>query len=459
MPISLLADGGGLSPFITDYARNQQKIAQAKTPGLAPPAIGRFGGFDLSAPQASTLKFGGDTVSVPTVPTGSFGSMSQDVSPALVASQLAPNPGSRVTGFDSLAFSTSAPGRDVPFRMSDLFPQTTSSTSPQGASLGGDWAGVDQWNAQIQSAASATGVDANLIKAVMKLESNGDPNAAGASGVWGPMQVNANAWGNGPWMTDPSANILKGAQILKSNLDQYGGDTRMALRAYHGFGSDGYTTDQQYADVVLGNLTQLQSARNSGLSTTTPTGAVGANNPAGLSVLNIALSYVGKAPYIWGSIPGKGANPAQTGWDCSGMTYWLDQNYGNGQLPMGSHYQYQYAQQSGKLFTNTGQLQAGDLVFIDTGWMGGAGSDLNRAGHVAVYLGNGKIVQAANENQGTIVSDLSSYTSGQYGSFLGGMHMAWSGGSGGSPGMPTGGAYRPFSSYGDPHDAARSLFG
>jgi hypothetical protein len=118
------------------------------------------------------------------------------------------------------------------------------------------------------------------------------------------------------------------------------------------------------------------------------------------------------------------------------MTYWLDQNYGTGQLPAGSHYQYQDAVNKGKLFTNSGQLQPGDLVFIDTGWMGGGGSELNRAGHVAIYLGNGKIIQAANPDQGTIVSDISGYMNGTYGTFLGGEHMSWSGGIAG-----VGGAY------------------
>jgi cell wall-associated NlpC family hydrolase len=129
-----------------------------------------------------------------------------------------------------------------------------------------------------------------------------------------------------------------------------------------------------------------------------------------------------------------------TGWDCSGMTYWLDQKYGGGQLPMGSHYQYQYAQQSGRLFTDLSQLQSGDLVFIDTGWQGGAGAELNRAGHVAVYIGNGQILHAANQQAGTIVSQLSAY-----GNVLGGMKQSFSGGLGG--GMQSSNPYRVRSAW------------
>jgi murein DD-endopeptidase MepM/ murein hydrolase activator NlpD len=116
---------------------------------------------------------------------------------------------------------------------------------------------VDRWSTAIQAAANKYGVPANLIKAVMKLESNGDPNSTGAPGVWGPMQVNSSAWGYGPWSTDPLANIDKGVAILK---DGYNGNWDDALIAYRGgWGSDGYTTGQTYLDAVHANLAQLDA--------------------------------------------------------------------------------------------------------------------------------------------------------------------------------------------------------
>lgn len=149
----------------------------------------------------------------------------------------------------------------------------TSTTDP--TSIGGDWAGVDRWNSAISSAASQTGVDPDLIKAVMKLESNGDPNAAGAPGVWGPMQVYGNVWGEGPWMHDANANILKGAQILKINLDDAGGNVYEALRHYHGIGFDGNTTDAQYADIVMQNYKQLKSGAGAMTGAGFPVGGSG----------------------------------------------------------------------------------------------------------------------------------------------------------------------------------------
>lgn len=165
-------------------------------------------------------------------------------------------------------------------------------------------------------------------------------------------------------------------------------------------------------------------------------------NITGNDVVSKALEFVGKVPYIWGDIPGKGTNITQwvgqgRGWDCSGFTYYLDQTYGSGQLPMGAHYQYQWAQQNSRLYDSNGwteqtvkNLKPGDLLFFNTENQRGAGANLNPAGHVAMYIGtdgNGvpQMVHAANPESGTIISPLSGYYTSR---FIGGMHMSWSGG-------------------------------
>lgn len=305
---------------------------------------------------------------------------------------------------------------------------TTGSTMGGAGNVGGDWSGVERWSDAINASASKYGVPVNLVKAIMKLESGGDPNAVGAPGVWGPMQVHSGVWGQGPWSYDPVANIDKGVEILAGNYRQYG-SWDMAIQAYLGFGTDMYgTSNTEYRDVVMNNWNALNNAAggaglgSGGWQTTTTVPNVGSAN--GNRVLQEAVKYVG-VQYTWGGIPGKGQDPWATGWDCSGFTYWLDQNYGGGNLPMGSHYQYQYAQSTGQLNMNPGTLQPGDLVFFDTGWQGGAGAELNRAGHVGVYLGNDQFIHAANANQGTIVSQFSTYGGGQ---FIGGMRSAFSGG-------------------------------
>jgi cell wall-associated NlpC family hydrolase len=165
------------------------------------------------------------------------------------------------------------------------------------------------------------------------------------------------------------------------------------------------------------SLTQIRGATKA--SNPPAVGSRPEESDAGQRVVAVADDYIGKVPYVWGGIPGKGQDPSG-GWDCSGMTYWLDQNYGSGELPMGSHYQYAYAQDTGRLFTDLSELQPGDIVFIDTGWQGGAGAELNQSGHVGIYAGDGMLINAANSAQGTVIVPLDSY-----GNIMGAMHGDW----------------------------------
>lgn len=319
------------------------------------------------------------------------------------------------------------------------------------SSAGGDWSGVDAWNPQISAAASKTGVPANLIKAVMKLESGGANLGANKAGAIGPMQVVGSIWGGlGYNLYDPGQNIMAGATILKQNYDQYKGwaqangidPWKAAVYSYYAGnpynlsaaddpsqGGSGMSTGA-YGDQIWNDYQMLNTG---GVGISQQQLQLGMQTDPTNTVVNMALQYVGQVPYVWGAIPGKGQDPAQTGWDCSGFTYWLDQNYGNGQLPMGSHYQYQYAQQTGQLFTNTAMLKPGDLVFWDTGNYAGSGAELNNAGHVGIYIGNGKMLHAANPDQDTIVSDFNAYL-GMY-TFLGAMHESFSGGNSGITGQ------------------------
>lgn len=337
----------------------------------------------------------------------------------------------------------------------------TYGAQPTGATMGNPtgngWENVNRWNTLIESAiqrvARETGVNvpANVVKAVMKLESGGNNVGMNQWGYGGLMQVGpgSNIRGyNQSYASTPEGNIYYGVQELANwhNAIKTGNWIDTAAAYFSGYNynkpgvSDGYgTTVAQYRQIIQNNLNQLNAAGGGGgITGGLPSGMMG-GALAGNRVVDIAKSYVGKVPYVWGGIPGKGQTPwaAGGGWDCSGMTYWLDQNYGTGRLPMGSHYQYDYAIRTGQLFTNMNQLQPGDLVFIDTGWQGGAGANLNRAGHVGMYAGNGMMVHASSPGVGTILSPLANYNQGGY-RILGAMHMSWSGGTGGSTGLSGG---------------------
>jgi cell wall-associated NlpC family hydrolase len=58
------------------------------------------------------------------------------------------------------------------------------------------------------------------------------------------------------------------------------------------------------------------------------------------------------------------------------------------------------------MINDPNQLQPGDVIFLDTGYSVRGG---NNASHTAIYLGDGKIIQALNENDGTVISDLSDF--------------------------------------------------
>jgi len=80
------------------------------------------------------------------------------------------------------------------------------------------------------------GVDKNLVLAIIKQESNFNPNAVSSAGAKGLMQLmdfNSEAYG----LTNPydiDQNIEAGVKHIKSYLDMYNGNLEMALMAYNG---------------------------------------------------------------------------------------------------------------------------------------------------------------------------------------------------------------------------------
>lgn len=88
----------------------------------------------------------------------------------------------------------------------------------------------------IGNSAEKYGVDENLIRSIIKVESNFDPNAVSGAGAKGLMQLmpfNCTDLG----VKDPlniEQNIDGGTRHIKEYLDMYNGDVQMALMAYNG---------------------------------------------------------------------------------------------------------------------------------------------------------------------------------------------------------------------------------
>jgi soluble lytic murein transglycosylase-like protein len=85
---------------------------------------------------------------------------------------------------------------------------------------------VSRWSPIILHYSQASGLDPNLVAAVMVTESNGNPNATSSKGAIGLMQVMGGSY-------DPDANISQGISILASDLQHFNGDLELALAAYN----------------------------------------------------------------------------------------------------------------------------------------------------------------------------------------------------------------------------------
>ena len=87
----------------------------------------------------------------------------------------------------------------------------------------------------IEQAATKQGVDANLVRALVKVESNYNPNAVSNKGAMGLMQLMPRTASglsvSNPF--DPQQNVDAGVRHLKQLLNNFGGDVRLSLAAYN----------------------------------------------------------------------------------------------------------------------------------------------------------------------------------------------------------------------------------
>lgn len=92
-----------------------------------------------------------------------------------------------------------------------------------------------QYDAIIREAATTHGLDFSLVKAVIKAESNFNPNAVSHAGAQGLMQIMPANFESfelaDPF--DPKQNIKAGTRYLKYLINRYDHDLHLALAAYN----------------------------------------------------------------------------------------------------------------------------------------------------------------------------------------------------------------------------------
>lgn len=119
-------------------------------------------------------------------------------------------------------------------------PAGLSKSAPPLQPLAPTWgSNIRQWSAQIALVAHEYGLDPDLIAAVIREESHGDPHVVSYMGAVGLMGVMPRGPGfefrpSAEALKRPNTNLHWGAAILADIIRQSGGDLYAALAAYNG---------------------------------------------------------------------------------------------------------------------------------------------------------------------------------------------------------------------------------
>jgi hypothetical protein len=148
-----------------------------------------------------------------------------------------------------LALSETKPEEDdLVFSLPPPFPLSTKSSAPERGPflpqeiavpveniVSNNLQGKQDFESIVRQAGQKYGVDPFLIKAVMQVESSGNPMAVSKAGAQGLMQIMpktaAELGVKNPF--DPAENVMGGTLYLRRLLDRYHGNVKLTLAAYN----------------------------------------------------------------------------------------------------------------------------------------------------------------------------------------------------------------------------------
>ena len=130
----------------------------------------------------------------------------------------------------------------------------------------------------------------------------------------------------------------------------------------------------------------LSDTRDNTVTPVTPTtpGTSSGGSSKAVEIANYAMSFIGYS-YVWG-----GASP-KTGFDCSGLMYYVLTQYGYSMNRVADD------QMNQGTAVSRDNLQIGDLVFFGSG---------SYANHVGMYIGNNNFVHASSPTTGVRINSL-----------------------------------------------------
>jgi cell wall-associated NlpC family hydrolase len=154
--------------------------------------------------------------------------------------------------------------------------------------------------------------------------------------------------------------------------------------------SDSAVSYNPVRETAASAVTKLVTeAKTTGVNNTGSDANTNADNSQGEAMVDFAEQYLG-TPYVWGG------EDLVKGTDCSGFTQSVYAHFGI-KLPRTAYRQSTVGTTVDS--SDMSNLQPGDLLFFKT-------SDYAPVTHVAMYIGDGKVIHAAGKKYGVIISKI-----------------------------------------------------